>query len=230
MRSAILFIVISGVAVFAGLELVPRADRSSGANAPAAKSVPRKTGHEFKSERTDTAAQIDRLNKEVEHLKDKVDRLAQALQLAQASGQLHHGDSVDPPPITKDDVEAEEDLNARHYQSSNRQAELELRFAAETTDMAWVNRMETEFRSTLNRLSEFGLEDTQMVYHECRATLCNAEFVHGKGEDPQFLAVALAMPGIERITVAAEQLQDGGLPISKVYFFREGFADTDVAE
>ena len=229
MRAALLVVLISGVAVFAALEFMPRGDGSSDATVSVATSPSRKSGQEFKGERTD-AAQLARLNEEVERLKKKVDRLAHALQLAQASNRLRRADAVDSYARTKDDVAAEENDDDGDYRASVRRAELDRRFSTETTDSAWAERMAAGFQSALAKFAEYGLKGTELVYHECRTTLCSAEFVHGQGEDHRFLAVALAMPGVERMTVLPAETREGGSAVSKVYFFREGFAGIDAAE
>jgi hypothetical protein len=89
--------------------------------------------------------------------------------------------------------------------------------------------MELQFQSFLDRLPDFGLKDTQMIYQECRSTLCNAEFVHGKDENPQLLATALTMPDIEGMTVVSTE-SDDGMFISRVIFYHEGFSSDDRGE
>ncbi len=226
MRSTIIFIIILGVAVFTGIGFLFYGERISDTNKQATKPILNKIVYD-KSERVGADAQIAQLNKEVEDLKNKVENLAQAFQLAQGSNQLQHNSSVDP--MTDQQVEDEEYFSAEQDRSDQHQVELEKRFATETTDLAWVDSMETQFQSSLNRLPDFGLKNTKMVYHECRATLCSAEFAHGREENPQFLSTALTMSGIEKITVVSA-LSDDGSPISKAYFFREGFTSNDVAE
>ncbi len=227
MRSAIIFILILGVSVYTGTHYLLHSDHPSDTITQVAKSSPKQQSVYENIERMGVDAEIAKLNKEVEQLKNKVDKLAQAFQLVQVSHQTPHNDSVGL--MADQNIEAEESLTVEQEKTDHQQAELEQRFASEATDLAWVNRMEPEFQSSLNRLSDFGLKDTKMIYHECRATLCNAEFTHGKEGDPLLLSTALTMPEVERITVVSA-LSDDGTPISKVYFFREGFVSNDVTD
>lgn len=226
MRSVIIFIIILSVAGFRVAAYVLHSDRSSDKMTQATKLSDKLIIHDKKEQVASNAdAQLAQLNKKVEHIENKVDNLARVLQLAQISTQLPTDNSVDP--MRNHSIEADKYFTAEQGTSNEHHAELEKRFAAEFTDLAWVNRMDIEFQTSLNRLSDFGLKNTQMIRHECRATLCNAEFEHGKEENPQLLALALNMPEVERINIVPA-ISDDGSPISKVYLFREGFASAEI--
>lgn len=217
MRSGTIFIIILSVAAFAGCELLLNENDSTIKDMHATNSLP--NHFDTKEKRDDTDTQISQLNKEVEHLRNKVDKLAETFEILQASNHLMDDNSVDL--MEEQNIEDGEDF-VKHDVINTLQEELEERFTAETIDSQWGNHMESRFQSSLNQLPNFGLKDTQMIYQECKATLCNAEFVHGKGEDLKFLAAALTMPEIEKIDVLSTTTEDGSL-ISKVFFYREGF-------
>ena len=226
MRSAIISIIILDVVVFAVIEFLLYSNPSFDIRTQATKVLQNQISYERK-EKSSANVQIARLNKEVEHLKNKVDKLAQAIQFAQASNQFLQEDNNG---LEEDDiVVVDEDETSGQDVLNKFQTVLDQRFALEASDLAWSNQMELQFQSSLDRLPDFGLKDTQMIYQECRETLCNAEFVHGKDENPQLLATALTMPDIEGMTVVSEESADGIL-ISKVVFYREGFSSDDSAE
>jgi hypothetical protein len=226
MRAMLILILILGVTFFTGTKFPFQSNRASNSTSQVTKPPIRQSVYK-NSKRVGIDAEIAKLNKEVVQLKNKVDKLAQAFQLVQISQQPPVDDSADL--ITHQNIETEEYLTAEQEKTDQQQTELEQHFASEATDLAWVNRMEPEFQSSLNRLSDFGLKDTKMIYHECRATLCNAEFTHSKEGNPLLFSAALTMPEIERISVVSV-LSDDGTPISKVYFFREGFVSNDVTD
>lgn len=153
-------------------------------------------------------------------MKQRVERLEHALlQLAK-----YNASTAVTPALTRDEVEAEEEeLLDRDDLWHRHQNELEQRFATEFEDPTWVEEMETRLYASLPRLSTLGLKETQIVFHECRDSLCKAEFIHGQHEDPRFLSLALAIPGIEQITVVPEEPLANGEKVSTVYFYREGF-------
>jgi FtsZ-binding cell division protein ZapB len=226
MRSAIISIIILDVVVFAVIEFLLHSNPSFDIRTQETKALQKQISYE-RNEKSSADVQIARLNKEVEHLKNKVDKLAQAIQFAQASNQFLQEDNNG---LEEDDiVVVDEDETSGQGLLDKFQTVLDQRFAIETPDLEWSDQMELQFQSSLDRLPDFGLKDTQMIYQECRATLCNAEFVHGKDENPQLLATALTMPDIEGMTVVSEESADGML-ISKVIFYREGFSSDDSAE
>jgi hypothetical protein len=228
MRLQIILIVATGAAVFAALGLVPSDHRATEAESVAAAEPPPEiAAKEVKEDQIHNDDRIDQLSEEVHQLKEQVDRLSRALRTAQAQLKPLDLEDASDPVQSRREVDFEESFPAAGEEPTYLQAELEQRFAAEMRDTAWGDQIDLEFQTALERLSEFGLKDTKMVYQECRATLCNAEFIHGEGEDPRLLAAALAIPGIERITVVPDQTRDGESAVSKLYFFREGFGAAD---
>lgn len=224
-----LFVLISSIAVFVGVEFMRGEGHSPHADAAVGTPELVTTSHEITTYGSDTVGDISRLDHELEGLRDKVDRLSRELKLVQSLGHLNRRDEGDSSPKTREEVENEEAFTSSQFEFQDQQTEVESRFSSETIDSEWAPRMESQLASVPKRFSDFGMADTQMVFHECRATLCNAEFIHGENEDQRIFPLVLAIPGIERVQVERGEPPDGGPAVSRVYFFREGVASLDAS-
>jgi hypothetical protein len=165
---------------------------------------------------------------ELEHGLRRVERVQQDLRRIEWELNALQHRQVPPteasPTLTRDGVMDEEaDLLADQQNAWHHIELLEQRFLGEVPDRAWGAEMVALLDASLRQLPAMGMQDTEMVYHECRGTLCTAEFIHADGEDPRFLSTALVMPGIEQITVIPGEPLDNGEKVSTVYFYREGF-------